>query len=208
MAEDRPLPLVQTGGFTVSTDAFVWEPDQDADPGRMQLWFLSLLGSQQALKAIWARLLKGELVTISREALGQVRFCTLAPEGPKGWRRFTAHLPAAAGHQLVLLPESARYASAREEFLILPRAVEDAPLVHFRFLDRRIDLPLHPIWRGWLWDRAIRCGEALGLEAEGVFAFRCRPNPEALATDLSAAIRDGTLGVPDQTDGAADGSSC
>src|SRR5437879_5927241 len=84
------LPVLQDGGFGASVDAFAWEPDPNPATPRMHLWFVSLLGPQQALKALWARLLKGELATLSREALGQVYFCTLAPEGPRAWRSFTA----------------------------------------------------------------------------------------------------------------------
>jgi len=207
ITEDRSLPLVQAGGFTVSTDAFVWEADLDPSAGRMRLWFLSLLGPQQALKAIWARLLKGELVTISREALGQVRFGALAPEGPKGWRSYGASLPAAAGHQLVLLPEVARQAATRDDFLLLPRSAEDAPLTHLRFLDRRVDLPLHPSWHDWLWERALRTSEVIPLEAEGILAYHCTPNPEALADDVSAAVRRGILGVTDRAKEGSDGTS-
>jgi hypothetical protein len=187
MAEDRSLPLVQAGGFTVSADAFVWEPGADPSAGRMWPWFLSLLGSQQALKAIWARLLKGELVTISREVLGQVRFGALA-EGPRGWRSYAASRPAAAGPQQALLPELARHQAARDDFLLLPRSAEEAPVVHFRFLDRRVDVPLHPRWRDWLWERALRSGEAVSLEAEGILGYRCAPNRDALADELARAI--------------------
>jgi len=207
MASSRSIALVQAGGFTVSADAFVWEPDTDPSAGRMRLWFLSLLGPHQALKAIWARLLKGELVTVSREALGQVRFCSLAPEGPRGWRSYSASLPAAAGHQLVLLPEVARYQASRDDFLLLPRSAEEAPVIHFRFLDRRVDLPLHSSWRDWLWQRALQSGEAVPLEAEGILAYRCLPNPDALADDISAAIRERTLTVPARTMESRDGAT-
>lgn len=207
LSHEHLLPIVQAGGFTVSADAFVWEPDPDPAAGRMWLWFFSLLGPQQALKAIWARLVKGELVTVSREALGQVRFCTLAPEGPRGWRSYTASLPAAAGHQLVLVPEVARYRATRDDFLLLPRSAEESHLVHFRFLDRRLDLPLHPQWRDWLWERALRTGEATPLEAEGILAYRCAPNPEALADELSMAIRAGTLQAPEPTREVGGGAS-
>jgi hypothetical protein len=204
-ADAVSLPVLQAGGFGASVDAFAWEPDPDPAASRMRLWFVSLLGSQQALKALWARLLKGELATLSREALGQVYFCTLAPEGPRAWRSFTASLPAAAGHQLVLLPEAARHAAARDDFLLLPRSDKEAPRLHFRFLDRRVDLPLHAGWDGWLWERALRAGEAVALEGEGIHAYRCTPNPDALAMELSAAVRDGVLRVPD--DEAASGAS-
>jgi hypothetical protein len=197
-ADAASLPLLMAGGFGASVDAFAWEPDPDPGARRMWLWFVSLLGPQQALKALWARLVRGEPATLSREALGQVYFCTVAPEGPRAWRSFTASLPTAASHQLVLLPEAARHAAAREDFLLLLRSDEDAPRLHFRFVDRRVDLPLHAGWDTWLWERALRTGEAVALEAEGIRAYRCTPNPDALAAELSAAVRDRVLRVPDE----------
>ncbi len=194
-ADAATLPILQAGGFTATVDAFAWEPEPDPAARRMRLWFVALLGPQQAVKALWARLVKGELATLSREALGQVHFCALAPEGPRSWRAFSATLPGASGHQLVLLPEAGRHTASRDDFLLLPRTPEEAPLLHFRFLDRRVDLPLHAGWRDWLWRRALRAGEAVALEAEGILAYRCAPRPEALAAELSAAVAAGVLGV-------------
>lgn len=204
-ADAGSVPVLQAGGFGATVDAFAWEPDPDPAARRMHLWFVSLLGPQQALKALWARLVKGETATLSREALGQVHFCSLAPEGPRAWRSLSASLPEAAGYQLVLLPERARYGATGDYFLLLPRSDGEAPRLHFRFLDGRVDLPLHPGWGGWLWERALRSGEAIALEAEGIRAYRCAPNIDALAAELSAAVRDGTLRVPD--DGAVGGAS-
>lgn len=194
-AEANARPILQAGGFTATVDAFAWEPDPDPSAHRMRLWLLSLLGPQQALKALWARLVKGEVATLSRAALGQVRLCALTPEGPRSWRAHTASLPGAGGHQLVLLPEAARLTASRDDFLLLPRAAEEAPPLHFRFLDRRVDLPLHMDWCDWLWQRALRTGEAVALEAGGTLAYRCTPQAEALAADLSAAVAAGVLRV-------------
>jgi hypothetical protein len=164
------LPIRQAGGFTATVDAFAWEADPDPAARRMRLWFVSLLGPQQAVKAVWARLVKGGLATFSREALGDVHFCALAPEGPRSWRAFTAALPGASGHQLVLLPEAARHTASRDDFVLLPRTPEEAPLLHFRFLDRRVDLPLHAGWRDWFWQRAAhgRGGRARGRGHPGL----------------------------------------
>ena len=207
MADRDALPLLQACGFTATVDAFAWEPDPDPTARRMRLWFLSLLGPQESLKALWARLLKGELATLSQETLGRARFCLLASEGPRTWRTYTAGLPAAGGHQLVLLPEAARFAAARDDFLLLPRSEAEAPLLHFRFLDRRVDLPLHEGWHGWLWKRALRTGEAVSLEAEGICAYRCTPNQDALALDLTSAVQSGLLRVPDWTERDRSGSA-
>ncbi|MGD9892995.1 MAG: hypothetical protein AB7U18_17085 [Dehalococcoidia bacterium] len=207
MAESHALPILQAGGFTATVDAFAWEPEADPATGRMRLWFVSLLGPQQALKALWVRLVKGELATFSREILGQVYFCTLAPEGPRSWRAYTAGLPAAAGHQLMLLPGAARYAAARDDFLLLLRVEAEAPILHFRFLDRRVDLPLYAGWHGWLWERALRAGEAVALEAAGTRAYRCTPNPDTLAEELPAGVRSCLLRVPNGAEGGQGGGS-
>lgn len=195
--EARALPIFQAAGFSASVDAFAWEPDPDQSRRQMRLWLISLLGPQQAVKALWARLIKGELATLSVEALGLARFCALAPEGPKGWRFFTASLPASAGYQGVLVPECALYTSERPDFLLLPRRPEEAASLHYRFLNRRLDLPLHPCWATWLWERALRAGEAVALESRGLAAYRCVPKAEALTAELSTAVRKGLLPLPE-----------
>lgn len=194
MDSQHGLPVLQAGRFSASVDAYAWEADTAQDR-RMRLWFLSLLGSQQAVRALWARLIKGEIATLSTEILGTARFCALAPEGPQGWRFFTASLPAAAGFQGVLIPRIACYTHDHLDFLLLPRQPQDAALLHYRFLNRRLDLPLHPIWADWLWQRALRVGEVIPLEALGLLAYRCHPNVEALGVDLSASVAGGTLSL-------------
>jgi hypothetical protein len=199
MVEVAPFPVLQAAGFSASVDAFAWEPDTDPAVRRVRLWFVSLLGSQEAVKAVWARLVTGEVAILTAVNPAEARFCALAPEGPRGWRFFTAGLRAVAGYHGVLVPESARYLAERVDFLILPRQPDEAPGLHYRFLNRRLDLPLHPDWAQWLWDRARRTGEAVALESHGLHAFRCVPNADALAADLGTAVRQGMLDVADAT---------
>lgn len=191
--EGDSLPVLQAGGFTASIDAFAWEPDPDPSTHRMRLWFLSLLGPQESVKALWARLVKGEMATLSFQDLGNAQFCTLAAEGPRAWRFYTANLRAAAAYHAVLVPEAALYAGDRPHFLLLVRQPEEAPMLHYRFLNRRLDLPLHRSWAAWLWDRALRVGETAPLESRGLCAYRCVPNPEQLAEDITLAVRRGSL---------------
>ncbi|WP_040668437.1 hypothetical protein, partial [Nitrolancea hollandica] len=164
------LPVLHAGGFSASVDAFAWEPDLAAR--RMQLWFLSLLGPKEAVKALWARLIKGEVAAISFEAFGRARFCALAPEGPRRWRFFTATLRSAAGYHGVLVPEAALFTTERADFLLLPRQLDEAARLHYQFLNRRLDLPLHSNWADWLWERALGTGEAVALEAQRLHAYR------------------------------------
>lgn len=203
MADAGPLPVLQAGGFSATVDAFAWEPDPDPAAHRMHLWFISLLGPQQAVKALWARLVKGELATLSGQDPGTTRFCALAPEGPRGWRFFTASLPAAAGYHGLLVPELALYGSERTDFLLLVRRPEEAAAHHYRFLNRRLDLPLHSTWAGWLWQRALHTSETVPLESRGVLAYRCVPSPERLGADLTAAVRQGVLRLHDDRGASA-----
>ena len=193
-----PLPILQAGGFSATADAYAWEPDPDPATHRMRLWFLSLLGSQEAVKALWARLVKGETATMALEHLGTAGFCALAPERPRRWRFFTASLRSVGGYHGVLVPESALYLAERPDFLLLARSAEEAAALHYRFLNRRLDLPLHPLWATWLWDRGLRAAETVALESLGVQAYRCIPNPEALASDVGEALRRDALPVPDE----------
>lgn len=188
------LPVLSIAGFRASVDAYALERPPQAEDA--SLWCVSLLGPQQAVKALWAGLLKGELATLSLAAFGRTHFCRLAPEGPGAWRFFGASLPAVSGYQGVLVPEAARYAADRPDFLLLPREERDAATLHYRFLNRRLDLPLLPAWADWLWARAQRRREAVALVSYGLAAYRCRPDPGALAADLGDALRRGRLRLP------------
>lgn len=67
---------------------------------------------------------------------------------------------------------------------------------HFRFLNRRVDTPLHPVWADWLWQRAVDGGEAVELDSYGLAAYRCIPGVAALTADVRAHVREGKLPVP------------
>jgi hypothetical protein len=187
-----PLPILQAGGFGASVDAFAWEPDPESSLPKMRLWVVSLLGSQQAVKALWAQLIKGDTATLSDPGAG-ARFCTLPLQATRSWRFFRASLPASSGYHGILVPEVALFATECPEFLILKRGGDDAARLHYRFLNRRVSLPLHPSWAEWLWERALRTGEARALKSFGMETYRCIPDEAALGSDLTAAIRDGAL---------------
>ena len=60
-------------------------------------------------------------------------------------------------------------------------------------MNRRLDLPLHPSWAPWLWERALGCSEAVALDAHGIAAYRCTPDAGRLADALSLAVRANVL---------------
>ena len=91
----------------------------------------------------------------------------------------------------------AEYAFERDSFLLLAQSEEEAPALHHRFLDRRSPLPLHESWADWLWQRGIEEGEIAPLQTVGVSAYRCSPDAERLRDDLSQAVAQGRLTLPD-----------
>ncbi|MFQ5809873.1 MAG: hypothetical protein ACE5JM_09665 [Armatimonadota bacterium] len=148
------------------------------------------------MRALWARLVKGETAYLSEVELGGGSPCWLVPEAWGTWRFYGARLPSGAAYHSLLVPELAAYACDRQEFLLLARSEEEAPALHYRFLNRRLDLPLHPSWAGWLWERGLNTDEVEALESMGVHAYRCRPDPPALQEDVSQAVRRGQLPMP------------
>ena len=85
------LLTIRAAGFTAAVDAFA----QDGE----QLWFLSMLGSQQSVRALWARLVKGETAYLSEGDLGGGSPCWLAREAWGTWRFHGARVPASPPYQ-------------------------------------------------------------------------------------------------------------
>ncbi len=192
-------PTLHAAGVAVTVDRFAWERDPAVE-GQMRLWLVSLLGPQQAIKALWAWLLKGKVATLQRADFGAAHLCALAPEGRGGFLWRTAALPERGAHHGVCYADAARFLSDRPHFLILPPAgngaAAEAARLHYLFLNRRVDVPLHAGWAGWLFERALRAGEAVALDGFRIGGFLCRPDERALRADLSAAVRAGRLTVP------------
>ena len=187
------LRHIRVEGFSASVDACALHGGE--------IWLLSLLGNQQSVKAIWARLVKGETASLAQDEHSSGTQCWLAREAWGTWRFFKGRLPSGAATHGILVPELASFTAEKRDFLLLPRGPEEASSLHYRFLNRRIDLPLHASWAGWLWQRGLDAEESEPLETFGVQAFRCRPNPERLKEDITTALRSGVLGVTEAAGG-------
>ena len=191
------LYTVSSAGFSALADAYA----RDSAEG---LWFLSMNGSQMALKAIWANFLKqpSEPVWIARgpdAGTGGSERC-LMPGGTAGtWTTRITRLPGCGKYHAVVYPRLAEQTCERSDFLIVANSEEEAPALHYRFLDRRTALPLLTAWSGWLWKRALERGEAAMLESAGVAAYRCEPDENGLAAAISYAVGHGALGAPAAT---------
>jgi hypothetical protein len=94
------LHTIRAAGFTAAVDAFALDGEQ--------LWFISMLGSQSfrgRMRALWARLVKGETAYLSEDDLGSgASECRLAREAWGAWRFHGARLPANAAYHGMLVP--------------------------------------------------------------------------------------------------------
>ena len=191
------LYTISAGGFSATVDAFARDEDTDG------LWFVSMVGSQTALKAIWASLLKQppDAAHLTRGADGMdfsggFRRCAVPQETIGSWTTKIARLPVSGGWHALVYTKMAEFAFERDSFLLLAKTEEEAPALHHRFLDKRSPLPLHRSWADWLWRKGLRNGTIAPLESLGVVAYRCTPKAEWLREDLSEAVASGRLTLP------------
>ena len=197
-AAEPELYTITAGGFSATADAFARDPDTDG------LWFLSIVGAQTALKAIWASLLKQppDPAHIIRGADGMAlsggyQRCVVPRETVGTWTTKIARLPASGGWHALVYTKWAEFASGHDAFLLLAHEGDDFAALHHRFLDRRSPLPLHHTWADWLWRRGLSNGEIAPLQAAGITAHVCKPDAESLREDLSRAVALGVLSLPE-----------
>ncbi len=195
------LYSVSAGGYSATADAFARDEEKEG------LWFLSMVGSQTALKAIWASLLKQppESAHLIRgadggELTGSFLRCSIPHHTIGTWTTKISRLSTTGGWHAMVYTRLAEFAFEREEFLLLARSEEEAPALHHRFLDRRSPLPLHRSWATWLWRRGVRSGEIAPLQSSGISAWVCSPDGEKLRDDLSDAVALGTLTLKEEGD--------
>ena len=195
--DPEDLFTISAGGFSATADAFARDDRTDG------LWFVSMVGSQTALKAIWASLLKQppDSAHIIKGADGMAlsggyQRCVVPYETVGTWTTKIARLPVSGGWHALVYTKTAEFSYEKDSFLLLAQSEEEAPALHHRFLDKRSPLPLHGSWAGWLWERGIEEGEIFPLQSVGVSAYRCSPKAQKLREDLSDAVASGRLTLP------------
>ena len=206
--DPEDLFTISAGGFSATADAFARD---DRTEG---LWFVSMVGSQTALKAIWASLLKQppDAAHLIRGADGMAlhggyQRCVIPYETIGTWTTKISRLPATGGYHALVYTKQAEYAFEKDSFLLLAQSPEEAPALHHRFLDKRSPLPLHDSWAGWLWERGIEEEEIVPLQSVGISAYRCSPKAKKLREDLSAAVASGGLTLAREGIAAAVGTT-
>ena len=152
----RNLYTITAGGFSATCDAFASDPEQN------QLWFVSMVGAQTSLKAIWAALLNSPpspafLIKGAVDELheGGYERCQI-PEASIGtWKTKIARLPQAGAYHAMVYTRMAEFSFERDAFLLLTPDAAEAPGLHLRFLNQRTELPIHRSWADWLWEQGL-----------------------------------------------------
>ena len=195
------LYTISAGGFSATVDAFARDESTEG------LWFLSMLGSQTAVKAIWAALLKQppEAAFLIRGAdglphSGGYQRCIIPEETIGTWTTKITRLPSSGGWQAMVYTKLAEFRFERDEFLLLAPDEDAAPVLHRRFLDRRSELPLPPDWADWLWQTGLRHETIVPLQSVGVAAYKCAPHNDLLREELSQAVASGRLSLLKHTE--------
>ena len=134
------VPLLKTKGFTCHVDEAVFGTGRE---GYAHL--LSLVGSREAVKAIWARLMKGETTVLHNE----VRTYSVRMNPQDGGKLLTERLPSGAFHGLLLSKTVLRGE------LVICEHEEDLPGRFYTLLSKQLRLPLHDLWKTWLWEHAL-----------------------------------------------------
>lgn len=150
------VPTIKIKGFRCSVEEAVFSNGKDGFAH-----VLSLVGSREAVKAVWARLMKGEAAYLDTgPQVRAVRMNTF-----EGGKLLTERLPSGAFHGLLLSK------SVLGGDLVLCEREGDLPARFLYYLTQKLRLPLHSAWRGWLWEHARRTGMVKQLVSQRLHAY-------------------------------------
>lgn len=194
MNENPKLSSIHAGGFSATVDAYA----HDDEGG---LHFLSMVGSQTALKAVWGNLLKQPPETAhliegadGMALTGNFVQVHVAPSTIGTWTTNIARIPRTLGWHAFVHTKIAHFAfDERQDFTILANSEEQAVEMHYRFLNRKSPLPMLPEWGQRLWNKGLRDGQVKPLTSQGILAYHCSPNYAWLREDIEEDIRRGKL---------------
>ena len=172
------VPMITIKGFCCSVEETVFANSKDN-----YAHVLSLVGSREAVKAIWARLTKGEAAYLDMGP--QVKTVRMNPQ--EGGKLLTERLPSGAFHGLLL-----SNAVLRGE-LVLCENEEDLPARFYHYLAQKLRLPLHSDWRGWLWDHALSTGMVAPLGSQRLHAFEVNLSVTNFEVEVRQALLAGKL---------------
>jgi len=135
------LPIINVGGIKAYCSDLIVDDDSE-------IYFLSVVGYQTAVKGIIANVLEYNSVTVRID--GEYLYPLRSTES------YSIHyqkLPSGL-FQGVILPKIAFPGNdeSRDTFLIIAEDCLLAKDLFFKHLDEKTEVPLHPVWSVWLWN--------------------------------------------------------
>ena len=202
--ERRRLWTISAEGFSATADAFAIGPETQGEC--RDIWFLLHAGTPDVGEGRVGRPRQHAAQDHPHDPRGRRGWrweegyirCQIPHTSQGTWTTRLVRMENGMGYHAMVYSRMAEYAFDREDFVMLAREEEEAPDLHYRFLNRRVSVPLHDSWAQWLWERALEKDEATPLECTGIAAWRCIPNTAGLQNDLATAIREGRIGIPDR----------
>ncbi|MDQ3398542.1 MAG: hypothetical protein M3511_12385 [Deinococcota bacterium] len=144
---------------------------------RTHAHLLSLVGTREAVRAIWARLMKQEQATLHAEKLKSIGMNAFM-----GGKLITERLPSGAYHGLLI-----GNACLSRLVLLSPTEGELPGRFHKHLLDT-LRLPLHPLWAPWLWEYALARGYLRKLPTRQIHAYDIAVDAPALEQAVRTAL--------------------
>ena len=173
------VSTIKIKGFRCSVEEAVFSNRKDG-----YAHVLSLAGSREAVKAVWARLMKGEAAYLE---MGPQQVKTARMNTVEGAKLLTERLPSGAFHGLLLSQPLLRGE------LVLCEKEEELPERFYTVLTRMLRLPLHKDWQDWLWDHALSTGMVAPLGSQRLHAFEVNLSVTNFEVEVRQALLAGKL---------------
>jgi len=172
------VPIIKIKGFRCSVEEAVFSNRKES-----YVHVLSLAGSREAVKAVWARLMKGEAAYLDMgQQVRAARMNTL-----EGGKLLTERLPSGAFHGLLLSK------ALLNGELVLCEREEELPARFYTVLTRMLRLPLHRDWRDWLWEHALSNGMVEQMSSRRLHAYEVNLSVHNLETEVRQALLAGEM---------------
>jgi len=168
------VPTIKVKGFRCPVEEAVFSAG-----GEGYAHVLSLVGTREAVKAVWARLMKGEAAYLYSTETRAVRMNSY-----EGGKLLTERLPSGAFHGLLLSK-----ALLQGEVVLCEREGE-LPRRLYSILTQKLRLPLHEAWQGWLWEHALGKGMVKKLASQRLHAYEVSLS----VYNLEQAVREALVG--------------
>ena len=181
------------GGIEVSayTDRYAYDPSDDS------FLFISLAGTEQAVKAVSSALISHRIVSVNRRSKREIQ---LHGSPAAHFRVFSTKLPSGSVHQLVA--DTRFFGNETQERCVVIPQGEELPRVVYSQVLCRLASPLIPEWAPWMCAQLKEQG--LIQEMEGTLkVVKVRVDEAAVDEIVSEGIRTGRIGFNSKGDNHA-----